>query len=320
MVVALIGDTLATAVPSAALLVGAPSPGFPSSVRVGQTFAVSVAFANNTTAPESLTSPSLNLSDVDLVPACATVIVDCVGGVDAGVFGAATGTGTGVGIGTCAGPWSVVESTPGTFRLTPPGGNGSLLLSIGDLCQVTFPMLTRRMPTTDSGVPPGVQTGVVVSTTFSALLAGTFRNLGGQFTTVHPAIVTAPGDYDGDGDTDPAVYRPSNSVWYSTGSSTVWGATGDIPVPGDYDGDGRTDRAVFRPPTGVWYLAFTSGGAAAMAWGAPGDVPVPADYDGDARSRQGRVPAVVGHLVRGRKPGRGHVEGVGDGRRHPRPR
>ena len=62
------------------------------------------------------------------------------------------------------------------------------------------------------------------------------------------------------------------------------GQRGDVPVPGDYDGDGRADLAVYRPTTGVWYIR-PSGGAASVAipFGAAhlGDVPVPADYDGD---------------------------------------
>ena len=28
----------------------------------------------------------------------------------------------------------------------------------------------------------------------------------------------------------------------------------DTPVPGDYDGDGRTDLAVFRQSTGQWFV------------------------------------------------------------------
>jgi uncharacterized protein YbjT (DUF2867 family) len=50
------------------------------------------------------------------------------------------------------------------------------------------------------------------------------------------------------------------SANYSASSVIQWGADGDVPVPGDYDGDGVTDPAVFRPATGVWYILKSSSG------------------------------------------------------------
>jgi hypothetical protein len=79
-----------------------------------------------------------------------------------------------------------------------------------------------------------------------------------------------PGDYDGDGDTEYGVFRPSNGIWFVEGGPTVaWGTSGDIPVPGDYDGDGDTDIAVFRPSNGIWFVQ----GGPTVAWGTSGDVP-----------------------------------------------
>jgi hypothetical protein len=92
------------------------------------------------------------------------------------------------------------------------------------------------------------------------------------------APAAPPADFDGDGDTDFSVWRPSSGVWYVFGGLTQqWGASEDVPVPGQFDADAATDVAVWRPSNGFWYVF----GGAAQQWGASTDVPVPGDYDGD---------------------------------------
>jgi hypothetical protein len=102
--------------------------------------------------------------------------------------------------------------------------------------------------------------------------------------------VPAPGDYDGDGKADLAVFSP-NAFWTIVNSSDgsvrnqSFGIQGDVPVPGDYDQDGKTDLAIYRPSNGLWGI-FNSkdGSVTAIGWGIPGDKPVPGDYDRDRRN------------------------------------
>lgn len=93
------------------------------------------------------------------------------------------------------------------------------------------------------------------------------------------------GDFDGDGTSDAAIFRPATGFWAVRSVSRFYfGGSGDRPVCADYDGDGTTEAAVFRPATGLWSVR----GLGQAYYGASGDIPVPGDYNGDGTC----VPAV----------------------------
>jgi hypothetical protein len=101
--------------------------------------------------------------------------------------------------------------------------------------------------------------------------------------------IPQPGDYDGVGYDQFAVYRPSTGEFWIQGRATpvtIPGTRTDlVPVAGQYDnasGRFRTQPAVFDPstgtftiagPTGVYTVAFPQSGQVPV-------VPVPADYLG----------------------------------------
>ncbi|MGD9631004.1 MAG: FG-GAP repeat domain-containing protein [Pyrinomonadaceae bacterium] len=101
-----------------------------------------------------------------------------------------------------------------------------------------------------------------------------------------------PADYDGDGQVDAAVWRPTSGTWFirrssdakaqilNFGGNQISGS--DVPVPADYDGDGKAEAAVWRSTTGEWIYGSTK--RTPVIFGVAGDVPVPADYDGDGRA------------------------------------
>jgi 4-amino-4-deoxy-L-arabinose transferase-like glycosyltransferase len=100
--------------------------------------------------------------------------------------------------------------------------------------------------------------------------------------------VPVPGDYDGDGTVDAAVYSVDSADWRITTAAGLeirrqFGTPRtDLPVPADYDGDGVTDLAVYEHGTGRWRILFASGREQSLDFAAPSvGIPVAGDYDGD---------------------------------------
>jgi hypothetical protein len=119
--------------------------------------------------------------------------------------------------------------------------------------------------------------------------AGSQSNLA-HYSLGDPGDVAIAGDYDGDGKTDYAIFRPSTvQFWWVTSSdgvlhSATIGDWGDSPVVADFDGDGKTDIVVYRPKEArYWYYQSSNGLLVSVPVGPVGGLAVIGDFDGDGK-------------------------------------
>ena len=93
-----------------------------------------------------------------------------------------------------------------------------------------------------------------------------------------PGGIIDSGDYDGNGTSDIAIFRPASGLWAVRGITRVYfGSASDIPVCGDFDGDGTTDISLFRAGTGLWAIRNLT----RAYFGSADDYAIPGDYDGN---------------------------------------
>lgn len=107
-----------------------------------------------------------------------------------------------------------------------------------------------------------------------------------------PGDIPFLGDWNGDGEDTPGLYRPSDGFAYiidrrETGVATdSWfmGIRGDIPLVGDWDGNGTDTFSVYRTSQGKVYinnLNETSVAQDEYFFGVPQDKPFALDFNGD---------------------------------------
>jgi hypothetical protein len=232
--------------------------------------------------------------------------------------------------GTLAGAGLVKADVVNATRVEPGGSNAAGVLSVqgsyrqtaagtlhveigGSQAGGQYDQLAVSGPATLGGtLDVGRLGGYMPAGRFTVLAAssaaGTFANwlglalgngrrltpsLNGGALTLQVASAPPPGDYDGDGKTDTAVYDQTASQFLilksGGGASTPqFGNPShrNVPVAGDYDGDGKTDFAVYDQTASQFMILLSGGGALTPQFGNPTyvNIPIAGDFDGDGKT------------------------------------
>jgi uncharacterized delta-60 repeat protein len=224
-----------------------------------------------------------------------------INGSDSSTFAAAHYTANGVLIAKTAIPFPPYQASGTTLAIQPDGKivlAGYIATNDNDIAIARLTAITndRRPFRRLYDFNGTMTTDLAVYRPGTGGESGVWYNLHTGYWTpfgIEGDIIT-PADYNDDGYTDIAVFRPSNGTWYITTNlynsalayyAVQWGADGDIPAAADYDGDGRADLAVFRPSNSTWYISESQSGLSRFTqWGASGDKPVVGDFDGDGKA------------------------------------
>lgn len=105
------------------------------------------------------------------------------------------------------------------------------------------------------------------------------------------SAATLPGDFDGDGADDLAVFDPLSTQWYiqsaATTNTIVWarpfGAVNGIPVVGDFNADTISDIGVFDSMSNQWMIQslVTTSTILNIQFGVSNTIPLVGDFNGD---------------------------------------
>ncbi|HSK70319.1 MAG TPA: BACON domain-containing carbohydrate-binding protein, partial [Pyrinomonadaceae bacterium] len=183
--------------------------------------------------------------------------------------------------------------SPSSFSISAGGGNSGFNVNAGAGCSWTASSGVSWITITAGSLGSGNGTvNYSVTPNAGSPRSGTIT-VSGQIYTINQAGITSRKafDFDGDGRTDYAVFRPSVGEWWYLRSSDggnrafQFGISTDRIIPADYTGDGKTDVAFFRPFTNEWFVLRSENFTFYSApFGAAGDIPAPADFDGDGKA------------------------------------